>query len=463
MARGKKGLSKFTKEELLVELARRESDGMFREGMTLSEMERAVERFKHAAGGPTLQQMLRRLPPEKASAKACPKCGRRIPVKVKERERTVLTLSGPVVFKRNYHHCETCKYGFYPVDQILELPEEGELSMEMEKRVLDFALNDTFCEGAKRWSVHYPFAISDNMVRGVADRVGRLAEDNDPTYLQSELKPRSASPARVLYVQTDGGMLPLRGEEPWKEAKLGVLFRDDAHLPATEEKRRGQLTEARYVGSMGGQENFEAEIRAALSAEGAKRAGTVVWMGDGAAGNWTLAQCTAPGCVEILDWHHAVEHGMNLGKAILGESNPLLPVWKKGFEQLLFEGDNDALVRELMECLSFMPAEAIKVLDDEIRYYRTNAARMRYKKFREAGLLIGTGIVESGHRHVFQVRMKRAGQHWDPKRAARMVRMRAAYRTNPDGYYEAIRRAHWRTRTEPRKQRAQTRRRASNL
>lgn len=54
---------------------------------------------------------------------------------------------------------------------------------------------------------------------------------------------------------------------------------------------------------------------------------------------------------------------------------------------------------------------------------------MRYTLFREMGLPIGSGIVESAHRHVLQVRMKRAGQRWALARARRMARLRAAYRT----------------------------------
>ncbi len=53
----------------------------------------------------------------------------------------------------------------------------------------------------------------------------------------------------------------------------------------------------------------------------------------------------------------------------------------------------------------------------------------RYREFREQGLPIGSGIIEGGLRHVLQVRMKRAGQRWAIKRARRMVRLRAAYRT----------------------------------
>jgi hypothetical protein len=256
-----------------------------------------------------------------------------------------------------------------------------------------------------------------------------------------------------------------------KKPRWRWYFETTATSPGGESKPRGEISEARYATSMQGQEAFEREVSAVLHAEGAKSAGAVVWLGDGALANWSLADRQVPGCNQILDWSHAVEHGVALGRAVLGEESALLPCWKERIETLLFAGNNNALVSELMECLAtcdengqwLLPDEAVEPLNDEIRYYRNNARRMRYREFREDGLLIGSGPVESAHRHVLQVRMKRAGQHWEPVKANRMARLRAAYRTNPERFYEAIRGAHWRTRTEPIiKQRATTRRRASN-
>lgn len=470
MAKTKKRLAEFSKQELVGELSRREGTGEFKSGMSLMDMERAVERLKFATGKPALEHLLERMPPESCSAKRCPKCNKLVPVKAKERERTIKTLSGSITLRRNYHYCEDCKLGFHPADDALDLSPEGDLSPELDKRVSDFSLNDPYGQVAKRWSVHYPFSISDNLARGAIERLGKTLEESDPLYLQEALRPPPTTPARVLYVQTDGGMLPVREGEGWKEAKMAVVFRDDRHAAANSDKPRGQISEARYTTSMEGQEAFEKEVSAVLQAERAKSAGAVVWLGDGAPANWSLADRQAPGCIQILDWSHAVEHGVKLGKAALGEESPLLPAWQERIETLLFAGNNDALVSELMECLStcdengqwLLPDEAIERLNDEVRYYRNNAMRMRYSKFREAGLLIGSGPVESAHRHVLQIRMKRAGQHWEPVKANRMARLRAAYRTNSDHFYEAIRSAHWRTRTEPIKPRATTRRRASN-
>jgi hypothetical protein len=53
---------------------------------------------------------------------------------------------------------------------------------------------------------------------------------------------------------------------------------------------------------------------------------------------------------------------------------------------------------------------------------------------------IGSGIVESAHKHVLQVRMKQAGQRWSILRGRRMVQLRAAYRTaGPRRFHRAIR------------------------
>jgi hypothetical protein len=88
-----------------------------------------------------------------------------------------------------------------------------------------------------------------------------------------------------------------------------------------------------------------------------------------------------------------------------------------------------------------------KALDDLLRYYENNRKRMAYADFRQRGLLIGSGIVESAHRHVIQTRMKKAGQHWSIRGGRQMARLRAAYRTTgPDRFYASIRWAYRMTR-----------------
>jgi hypothetical protein len=66
---------------------------------------------------------------------------------------------------------------------------EGELTSEMEKRVLDFAINDVYGDCAARWKLHYQQPISENLLRRVIARVGAHCEAADQGQLQRELKP----------------------------------------------------------------------------------------------------------------------------------------------------------------------------------------------------------------------------------------------------------------------------------
>lgn len=449
MAR-KKGLKQYSEKELLEEIARRHAAEHFREGMTMSEMELSVEELKHGTGEPSIALMLSRMKPEKPTAKACPKCGKRVAVKARDRERTVKSLAGLVTFKRNYHYCEECKYGFHPVDRLLMLPEEGELTSELEKRVLDFAVNDVYGECEARWALHYQERVSENLFRRVAARVGKQCAEADQGRLQEALKPR-AVPAEVLVVEVDGSMLPIRGEESWKEAKVGLTYHHDT---AANEPIAGT---SRYVAVVNGLGEFAPVLEEALEVENIDDVAKVAWVGDGAAGNWTLADQLCPDAVQILDWHHAVEHAMDCARVVLGDESPWLPVWQGRAEALLAAGDPEALISELMDCVPTVPRgrgqrEALDAIENLVRYYRTNANRMKYRLYREAGLPIGSGAVESAHRHVLQTRMKRAGQRWAMKNARRMARLRAAYRTaGATRFHAAIRKAHWDTVTGARR------------
>jgi hypothetical protein len=293
-----KSLQDASEEELEAELLRRRVKPSRRRPRSLSDMELEAQRVEQVAGRSKLEASLAELPEEDMSAKPCPKCGKPIPVKGKKRRRILKTLSGKVSLVRNYHYCKLCKAGFYPRDQELGIPENGELSRELEKRVLDFAVNDTFAHGAERWSIHYRVPISANLLRRVADRVGAHCELARDEVLHPKLMPKPASPSELLIVESDGGMVPLIGE--WREAKVATLVRAENHL-SNRTTRRGQISEARYVAVLGQQDEFSSELEVALRVERAHSAKRVVWVGDGAPANWSLGP------------RHSEGHGLRQG------------------------------------------------------------------------------------------------------------------------------------------------------
>jgi hypothetical protein len=247
-------------------------------------------------------------------------------------------------------------------------------------------------------------------------------------------KPTSA----FLVIQTDGSMLSTR-DAGWKEAKVAVIYREEHHTQG-EEGLRGLVSEARYLATMRGQNDLEEELQRALQQERAEWTKRVIFLGDGALGNWTLAEAVAPKAIQVLDVMHAIEHGMECGKAILGEDPMLLLLWEKRLKQLLLEGCPEELLSELEACLLGSRGANKKALLAFHRYCSTNQGRMKYREYREGGYPIGSGTVESAHRHVLQTRMKRAGQHWNHPKAHQMASLRAAYKTvGPERFYETVR------------------------
>jgi hypothetical protein len=403
----------------------------------LEEVETLAEDMGHHAGEVMLAATIASLPPEDSTPKPCPKCGKATPVKTHNRVRHLMTLAGELRLSRNYHYCGTCRCGFYPRDLELKLPEAGEVSDAMERRILDFGINDTFEAAAERWAIHYPRPISSNLVRRVIDRVGLRCESaTSELGLQRACLPSPAQPARALVVANDGSMLLTR-EEAWREAKVAVVARLE---PSPGEGVAHHVSEPRYVAVLGGKSEFSPAVAAALAAEHAEDVPLVAWLGDGAPGNWTLASEQLPFAIQILDIIHAFQHGHDCGKALLGEADAALPLWDERIRQLVDASQPDALIREMLDCLPFTTTEGqLAALDSLVGYYRANEKRMQYSRFRELGLPVGSGIVESAHRHVLQARMKRAGQRWSLVRGRRMARLRAAYRTaGPRRFHSAL-------------------------
>ena len=412
------------------ELARRRA----RPGATLDDIETMVEQLGKSTDEELQAATIAALPPEDGTSKPCPKCGEPTRVKARNRVRHLMTTAGELRLSRNYHHCKKCQLGFYPRDLELKLPEEGEVSDSMEKRILDFGMNGAFMEGSERWSIHYPFPISENLVRRVVDRVGRRREKaHSPLVLQQAAVPSPAEPPRVLLVAADGSMLLTR-EDGWREAKVAVVARGENVVPDK------AIVEPRYVAVLGNQDEFRTALKAALDAEHADDVMRIVWLGDGARENWTLAESLCPFAIQILDFIHAIQNAMVCGKALLGENDPCLPLWEARIHQLLDSDSPEAAIRELMDCTLDASDDQLAAINQLVGYYRSNAERMRYRQFKADGFPIGSGIVESAHKHVLQARMKQAGQRWSVLRGRRMVELRALYRTaGPRRFHWAIR------------------------
>ncbi|MBC7793797.1 MAG: hypothetical protein H7Z43_08815, partial [Clostridia bacterium] len=168
-------------------------------------------------------------------------------------ERTVTTLHGEQTVTRNYYNCRSCGTGFYPRDAELGLPAEGALSLEMERRVLDFAVSGPYEECAGACTIRSFRCRRINSAKWSNALVVVLKKPTGGVFSASVKAVEPFENRDCLTVLNDGSMFP--GLHGWHEAKVGAIVRN------------GVASEARYVAVWGEQDEFHAEMRAALDAE----------------------------------------------------------------------------------------------------------------------------------------------------------------------------------------------------
>jgi len=355
---------------------------------------------------------------QEPTAKACPRCGKAIPVKEKFRTRTIMTLHGEISYRRHYHWCDNCRLGFYPLDEDLGLPSKGKTTDSFNRRAMDFAINSDYAEACERFSFHYGLSISTNLLRCIVERLP------DPETPQIEI----GSQTKRLTIEADGSMIPMR--KNWSEAKLAVFIRDDLHIKG-DKSLRGMVSECSYIATMQSCSSFEDMIFKVLPSFEVSKQIETVFIADGARWLWDMAKRLYPNAIQILDWAHAVEHGSDVGKIIFGEGSYLCELFTDRIRELLWDGRIDELLLELEACI--FQTNGCRHHLDEIKklknYYHSNRHRMNYKEHRKNGRSIGSGAIESAHKHVLQKRMKLPGQHWSKNGAEKMAKLRAFYST----------------------------------
>ena len=231
----------------------------------------------------------------------------------------------------------------------------------------------------------------------------------------------------TLYVEVDGSMVPICGEEgeknhvEYRENKLALLFREE-DIKYNKDRTRRDITEKRYVTSLGqGVEHFENLTKKKTCLY---RAEKVIYVTDGAEWIDQMRLRLHPDSIHILDWYHAEEHLWNCGKSIFGEKEELkVKEFVYPLKELLWNGKVLDVCAKLQNLIKEYPKK-----ETEIRnlysYYHTRQTKMRYDEFRKLGYFIGSGAVESANKYLVQQRLKQAGMKWLIKGAHSILKLR---------------------------------------
>jgi hypothetical protein len=153
-------------------------------------------------------------------------------------------------------------------------------------------------------------------------------------------------------------------------------------------------------------------------------------LGDGAP--WILSTFvdrfgSSPEATYTIDFHHVSDY-LAAAAQVLAPQNP--KGWLHRQQDHLLENRLGRVLRTLSKNLE-SPDQEQRPVGTAYGYIHERQTHMDYAGARAAGLPIGSGEVESGHRHVLQKRLKIAGAWWLKPHAEAMLQLRTV-RANQD-------------------------------
>ena len=267
-----------------------------------------------------------------------------------------------------------------------------------------------FEDGSEQMEKLAGVTITAKQIERLAHAYGELLEMST-----SESSGVVAKESSLHYCMMDGGMVLTR-EDDWKEMKLARVFPGKSHMEQSE--TRNFIKDSSYVAHLGGQHPFCRKLESLTDS-----LENMVWICDGARWIWNWIETNYPESRQILDYFHCTEKLHEFAREAF-KNKARRNIWTGKQEELLNNGGTQEVLSNIN--LVTCKGKALQKQRTLQTYYENNLKRMDYKKFKEEGLLIGSGPMEAAHRNVIQSRMKLSGQRWTIKGAQQIANLRVA-------------------------------------
>lgn len=218
----------------------------------------------------------------------------------------------------------------------------------------------------------------------------------------------------------DGGMMNIR-DEGWRELKVGAVFDVEKRLernPQTQElDDMAHGINVHYTAVLGSKDEFRPALWALAVQHDLPTARNRSVVADGALWIWDVAEDVCPDGTQVVDWFHAVEHLSEAAHALYPDDKNAKhrQRWLKTHKDHLYMGRIHKIIAALYR----------RERSDLAVYFERHQRRMQYLEFRENGLPIGSGTVESGVKQ-YKQRLCGTGMRWNKGNAQRMLVIRSA-------------------------------------
>jgi hypothetical protein len=297
-------------------------------------------------------------------------------------------------------------------------------SRRLDRVLTDFGCEHSFIRAAQSLEEHYGFEIGASTVRvATLEQAQRAREQLQTGYEESfRVLPSAGSPHVIA--ETDGTMIctvlagKKQGKRPreWKEIRLVAAQAKDSATTV-------------YAATFGSVEEVGRRWGHCARDAGWGLNSQIHAVGDGA--EWIRLQSREVFRKQgtfLCDFYHVSEY---LGAAALTCAPKRVDPWRRTQQKRLRRGDLQKVIDALQEHL-----EPIETPDEEApvrnahRYLANRTDCLDYPRALALELPIGSGMIESGHRHVLHARLKKAGAAWLQDHADQIANLRVLRANN---------------------------------
>jgi hypothetical protein len=286
----------------------------------------------------------------------------------------------------------------------------------MQRVLSDFGIEDGFVRAAARFQEHYGWSVSPSVLRRWTLHHARACAGTPPKALPP-------SREKAIITGVDGSMIPVVSPaEQGDRRKNKTLHYREVRVAFA---RRKEDKTARYGATLG-----DAFAGGLMWRETAQKAGlteetAIHALGDGAP--WIVNQCDrqfGEQATFLIDLQHVSSY-LSAAAPVCEPANP--ESWRAQQKERLLANK----IAEVLAALEKHQERELKNPEGQTppvrqahQYITERKDWMDYLGALAAGLPIGSGEVESAHRHLVQARLKKAGAWWRETNAESMLQMR---------------------------------------
>lgn len=275
-------------------------------------------------------------------------------------------------------------------------------------------------------ALRHTYRVADDALRGRAEAIRTTTTSAETGPLVGRRVVAAVDGGRVNIRRRVAGRPKKGGRKhfvtEWREPKVVTIYVVGA------DGKRDRTIPSVIDGTLGDADAVFELLTYHLLRLGAGGATELVLVGDGAPWIWTRGQALRARLglpperfIEIIDYFHVVERLTEVAAAYAKWTDAERTEWLKTQKEHLKAGR----IEDIETAIKRLYKRRSKELKTEIDYWERNRERLRYGGWRERGIPIGSGAVESSVRRVINLRMKGASVTWLEEHAEGVLHLRA--------------------------------------